>query len=319
MAVARFTKGVAVFAGLAFAGAAACNDVVSADTDGGGADGVDGSVPDARGSVPSLDGSANDAAIDVTPDGSTKGPLAFVFAGESNSGGIARNSDATVAELAARPSVRIMNLYSGTFAFEPLDIGFNNIVDHAGLSDNPTYVPHSPNDIVVHGMELGLANAVEAGAFAGVTSVYLIKTGQGGSQIAQWAAGGPFWAKFLERTNAAKATLPSNTRWVVWYSQGINDSNAGVSTATWKVDTTAHLQKIKAQLPGCQIILTEFQSMPGGAGYPAYNAAIRELVAADPALASIPSDNAGNDGAYHWSYAGYRNVVVPALVAKTKQ
>jgi hypothetical protein len=57
---------------------------------------------------------------------------------------------------------------------------------------------------------------------------------------------------------------------------------------------------------------------PGGAGFPTYNTAIRELVVADPTLSSIASDGAGNDGAYHWSYAGYRNVVVPALVAKTK-
>jgi hypothetical protein len=62
--------------------------------------------------------------------------------------------------------------------------------------------------------------------------------------------------------------------------------------------TRGQLAKIKAQLPGCQIILTEFQSIPGtGGGYPAYDTAIRELVTADPTLASVATDGAANDGA----------------------
>jgi Carbohydrate esterase, sialic acid-specific acetylesterase len=264
------------------------------------------------------DGSSADAMPDAGKDAAAPpGPLAFVFAGESNSGGVAPNRDATAAELAPRPAVQIMNLYSGTFAFEPLDIGFNNIIDHAGISTSPTYVPNPPHGILVHGMELGLANAVEAGRF-GQSRVYLIKTGQGGSKIAEWDAAGAYWSKFLQRTNAARAVLPANTRWVVWYSQGINDAIAGTPIAAWKAATVAHLAKIKSQLPGCQIILTEFQSMPANGGYPAVNAAIREIVAADTELASISTVGADTVDANHWSYAGYRNMVVPALITKTK-
>ncbi len=264
---------------------------------------------------------SQDAApvIDAAPDAvdaPPPGPLVFVLAGESNSGGIALNSEATEAELAPRPSVQIMDLYSGAFGFEPLDIGYNNVVDHEGLSNNTTYVP-SLHDIRIHGMELGLANAVEAGAF-GVTSVYLIKTGQGGSRIAQWNVGGTYWTKFLQRTDAAKLALPATARWVIWYSQGINDAVAGVPIAAWKAATVAHIAKLRAQLPGCQLIFTEFQSMPANAGYPAVNAAIRELVAADPTLASVDTTGAATDGANHWSYAGYRNTVVPAMVAATR-
>jgi hypothetical protein len=94
---------------------------------------------------------------------------------------------------------------------------------------------------------------------------------------------------------------------------------ANVPIAEWKTATIAHIAKIKAQLPNCQIIFTEFQSMPANGGYPAVNAAIREIVAADPDLASVSSLGAGTDGANHWSYAGYRNVVVPALVAATRR
>ena len=189
-------------------------------------------------------------------------------------------------------------------------------MDHAGLSTVATYVPVPPNTILVHGMELGLANAVEGRAFD-ASSVYLIKTGQGGSRIAEWGVDGVYWTKFLERTNAAKAKLPTNTRWVVWYSQGINDAIANVPIATWKAATVDHLQKIKAQLPGCRIVLTEFQSMPANGGYPAVNAAIEEIVRADPTLAAVPSAGVGTDGANHWSYAGFRNTVVPALARKS--
>ena len=260
-----------------------------------------------------------DASVDASPDAPPPPPpLVFVFAGESNSGGVARNVDALAAEVAPRPSVQIMDLYSGAFDFEPLDIGFNNLVDHNGISNNTAYVPNPPNDILVHGMELGLANAVEAGAFPGRTSVYLIKTGHGGSTIAQWNVGGVYWTKFLQRIDLAKAVLPADARWIVWYSQGINDAVGGVPIATWKTATALHLAKLEATLPGCQIIFTEFQSMPANGGYPAVNAAIRELVVADPALASVDTTGAAAQDGNHWSYAGYRNVVVPGMVAATR-
>jgi hypothetical protein len=128
-------------------------------------------LADAQDAVaPLSDARADSASVpDALPP--PRGPLALVFAGESNSGGIALNSEATPAELAPRPAVQIMNLYSGTFGFEPLRIGFNNVVDHEGLSTNPIYVPMPPNGILVHGMELGLTNAVEAGLFPGEVKV----------------------------------------------------------------------------------------------------------------------------------------------------
>ena len=52
-------------------------------------------------------------------------PFCFVFAGESNSGGFGLNKEANPAELAPRPTVQIMNLTSGKFEFENLQIGVN--------------------------------------------------------------------------------------------------------------------------------------------------------------------------------------------------
>jgi hypothetical protein len=273
-----------------------------------------------------VDGSEIDCvpqALDRSPTdpsnpGETLRPLVFVFAGESNAGGLGLNSDALPTELGVRDSVQILDLYSGDFDFEPLDIGFNNLIDHAGLSDNEWLVPNPPNDILVHGMELGLANAVEAGAFPGRTSVYLIKTGQGGSPIASWGVDGVYWTKFLERIAAAKRQLPGNARWIVWYSQGINDAYYDTPMDIWKETTVAHLSKLKAALPDCQIIFTEFQSMPAKGGYPKLNDAIREVVARDPALASVSTAGAATRDINHWSYAGLRDIVVPALVAATR-
>lgn len=54
--------------------------------------------------------------------------LVFVFTGESNSGGVAPNSEATAEELASTSSVQILN--NTTLKFEDLDIGTNNLLDH---------------------------------------------------------------------------------------------------------------------------------------------------------------------------------------------
>ncbi len=243
-------------------------------------------------------------------------PLAFVFAGESNSGGAAWNTDALPGETGVRSNVQIMNLYSGAFAFEDLNIGFNNLVDHAGMSDVPAWVPIPPNVILVHGWELGLANAVDAGELPGPSRVHLIKTGQGASRIADWGVGGTYWNKFLQRTDQGKARLPASTQWIVWYSQGANDVFDGTPVATWKAATIAHLDKIKAQLPGCIIVMTQFQS---NAYYsPAYQAAIEEIVAADPlVVTSVDTSGATTEPDGHWDYAGFRNVIVPNLLLET--
>lgn len=225
--------------------------------------------------------------------------LAFVFTGESNSGGIGANTDATGPEIAPRSSVQIMNLTSGNFLFENLDIGINNLRDHAGLSG---YYATS------HGFELELANLTEASAFTGLSQVYLVKTGQGGSLVSEWNIGSTYWTKYLQRTAAAKSQLPGTTQWVVWLSLGINDAISGTSVSTWKTAMIAHINKIKADLPDAIFIMTEFQSMPVGSGYPAYNTAIDEIAASEANVFSVNSTGAGTDGANHWSYAGLKTV-----------
>ena len=226
-------------------------------------------------------------------------PLVFVFTGESNSGGIGRNAEATAAEQAARPSVQIMNLTNGTFTFEPLLLGQNNLRDHAGLEG---YYAGC------HGLELGLANAVEAGSFAGRKQVYLVKTGNGGSKIEHWAPDqqSGCWKKFDQRLAAAKRQVPTNAQWVVWFSLGINDAIANTPIASWKQDTLAHLKRIKKELPGAPIVMTQFQSMKR---YAATDKTLAEIAAEEPGVFVVDSTGAGMEpDGNHWNYAGLKTV-----------
>lgn len=244
--------------------------------------------------------------VTATPAAITN--LHFVITGESNSGGIGLNSDATSGEIASRSSVQIMNLTSGNFEFENLDIGTNNLRDHDGLG---SYYDTS------HGFELQLANSTEAYAFPNITQVYLTKTGQGGSQVGQWNVGGAYWNKFLERIEEGEPQLPANRQTVVWLSLGINDSIAGVPTNTWKTAMVAHINKIKAELPNSIIVMTQFQSMSAGSGYPAYNAVMSEIAAEESFVYVVDSTGAGLRDGNHWNYAGLKSVT-NSMVTVTK-
>jgi len=227
----------------------------------------------------------------------TMPPLAFVLHGESNSGGIGLNADASAAERAPRPSVQILDLTDDRFVFEPLQLGVNNLRGHRRLE---------PYEGICHGLENALAQAVETDLFAPRRQVYLIKTGQGGSRIAQWEEGAAsgYWATFLRRVQAGKKQLPADTQWVIWFSLGINDGIDGTPIAKWKAATRSHLNRLKAELPGAPIVMTQFQSM----GYPEINQAIAEIAAEEDGVFAVDSTDAGLRDKNHWNYAGLKTV-----------
>jgi hypothetical protein len=238
------------------------------------------------------------ATASTTPNAISN--LSFVITGESNSGGIGLNSAATVGEIAPRSTVQILELTSGNFLFENLDIGTNNLRDHDGLGG---YYD------CCHGLELGLANSTEANAFPDNQQVYLIKTGQGGSQVSQWNYAGAYFTKFLQRTAAAKTQIPSNRKWVVWMSIGINDGISGTNITSFKSNITTYINNIKADLPGAIIIMTQFQSMPASSGYPTINTALADVAALEPNVYVVDTTTAtGTDGANHWTYSGLKTV-----------
>lgn len=242
------------------------------------------------------------AAPPATRPAAERRPLAFVFIGESNSGGLGRNVQATPGEMAPRPSVQILKLDDGPFAFEDLRLGVNNIKDHAGLDGFRA---------TCHGWENELANAVADGALPGYQRVYLVKAGQGGSRVAQWGERSDYWLKFAQRTDAARRQLGGEPQWVVWLSLGINDAIARTPIATWKTDVADYLRRIRQQLPGARIVMTRFESM----GYPAINQAIQEIVAAQQDVAAIDSTGATLADANHWDYRGLKTVTRRLLAA----
>lgn len=231
----------------------------------------------------------------------SRGLPLLIFAGESNAGGLAVNADATAPELAARSSVRILD--NTTLAWADLDVGTNNLVGHFGLPDNAT-----------HGLEIGLANTVDAGRWPNSPpQIYLVKTGQGGSVIAEWATGhsSGYWSTFLSRVNAAKGLLQTagvGVTPIVFYSQGINDALLGVPTpvATWKSQTIAHLAKIRSELGATTpIYMTRFAAPPLAASDTAYNVAMDEIAAADSYTKVLDTAALGIVNTHHWSYQGY--------------
>lgn len=173
-----------------------------------------------------------------------------VVAGESNSGGFAENSEATPHELSARAEVQIFNNTSEVF--EDLDVGTNNLIDHTGLTDNAT-----------HGIEIGLANAVEAGRLAD-DELFLVKSGQGGSKIAEWADGhaSGYRATLFDRVDTAVGLLDAameDYELVLFWTQGVNDNANGTNAATWQSATEAFFADFRTRYgANTKIVMTRF-------------------------------------------------------------
>jgi lysophospholipase L1-like esterase len=224
--------------------------------------------------------------------GKSADKLLVVINGESNSGGYALNSEATAAELAPRPAVLILNNET-LKAFEPLDIGTNNLLGHTGLAPSDT-----------HGFELMLAERAER-APAKNQPVYLVKTGHGGSTIAQWAPDGAYFQTFLKRIAAAKELLKEEeVRPVVLFSLGINDAIAGTKLEVWKPGVIVHFENLRKALGAeTPIVMTRF--MPN---YAAYNAAIEEICQTVPHTYSVNTLDAPLRDPNHWNYAGMKLV-----------
>lgn len=224
-------------------------------------------------------------------------PLVFVITGESNSGGLGLNDDATAEERGPRNSVLILDLEDADRRFVPLQLGRNNLRQHTRLERY---------EDTCHGLENQLANAAAAGRFPEHPQVYLVKTGHGGSTVAQWqpdAATG-YWNEFVARTNAVRRQLHREPQWVVWMSLGINDAIAGTPDEAWQAQVADHLRRIQRQLPEARIVLTEFQSM----GYPEINGRIRTLAAEIPGVASVDTTGIPLRDQNHWGYAGLKMV-----------
>lgn len=221
---------------------------------------------------------------------------AIVALGESNSGGPVLNTEATSAELLPRPGIKMLRV-DKTLAnpvsqyFESLQIGVNNNLSHNALNSS------------THGWERQLANDQASGVWPAGDTIYYIQTGQGGSRAAEWANPGiGYWGAAVARFNLAKAYYTANgisPVWIVWLSLGINDAVAGTDTTTWKTQMLDLINRIKTELPGVKIVLTELPSRP------TFNAKIRELANSESNVTFCGITGCALQDSNHWSYAGF--------------
>ena len=100
-------------------------------------------------------------------------------------------------------------------------------------------------------------------------------------------------------------------------SLGINDAISGTALTTWKTAMVDHINKIKADLPGAIIILTQFQSMTNQSGYATYNAIMSDIASEEANVYVVDSTGASLRDTNHWSYAGLKTVA-SSMVTVTK-
>jgi len=221
----------------------------------------------------------------------------IILAGESNSRGYGLNSDLSGAELNAR-NLLIWN--RETDVWEASDIDTNSFSVTPGTD---------------HGLEVGLANYDDYGAF-GSYDVRLLKAGSGGSHIRQWTGSSEtLRTQMFGWSDEAAAALPGDTiRYLFWWSQGINDS-IGTSypalTATeWKSQTIQFFGEVRTKYgPMVPIVCTELP-----ATYSAYNTALAEI--ATEMTGVYIADNSGAElrDTNHWSANGLKTLV-PRMLA----
>tara|TARA_R110000868_G_scaffold96457_3_gene265436 strand:+ start:3114 stop:5843 length:2730 start_codon:yes stop_codon:yes gene_type:complete len=240
----------------------------------------------------------------------TKRIPVIVYWGESNSGGYADNSDLAASKFAERPAVQIFN--NTTFNFESLILGYNGTTEHSSLTGPGILVS---SQYAYHGFEAGLANQVEGGEF-GSDFVYLVKLGQGGSKVSEWAVGGVYFETARKRLERVRDFLEeSNVEpWFVLHgSIGINDAGAGTATATFESSLIAILKTLWDVIGyRCPSTLTGLTT-----AYPTYATNFSNIASSykNVTIIDTTTANANLKDAEHWDYLGMELIADAQLAA----
>lgn len=218
-----------------------------------------------------------------------KKPL-FIITGESNSGGQVPVAGLSQNDLAVKQNVKILN--NQTLVFEPLQVGVNNTIGHFGLTNNTTF-----------GMELSLSGILSSQVIKS-TSAYLVKNGQGGSTISQWANGGSYWTTTEIRIDAVKESGKFNEMVpFIVLTLGINDAIARTQMSVWKPAVVDLISRWRSLLGKNAIVFaTKFQ--PPIAERAEINAALAEIAENDLRLVLIDSHLALIQDGNHWNKSG---------------
>ena len=224
----------------------------------------------------------------------------IIMNGESNSGGRAPNTSATAAEQLARTNTKILNNY--TLGFENLQIGVNNLMLHYLINPSPNTSEHS--------WELGIANSVDSGTLT--PPVYIVKTGQGGSYIADWAMTGStlrFWDTLTKRVDTANKLITAANRGYIprmylFYTLGINDAIANTDTAVWKTKVKSYFSNLRSRYGNLPIFITYIP-----VAYSNFNIKITEICREISDCYPIAtSDLALQADGNHWTYLSQKTI-----------
>ncbi len=211
---------------------------------------------------------------------------------ESNGPGYGVNSELSSAERLPRKA-RIYDLSK----MSPLIIGVNNFGTSA----------------TQHGWELQLSNGKDSGYF-GAKNLYLMKSSQGSTRVADWAVGGTLYNRMIDRLNnsiwlieAERNVSPGDSlRLWMLISLGINDMFAGLSSSSFKTALDAILDQLHTLYPTMKFVLTKFNQP----AYTSYNTTYDAIAAARSsyvytiydANAQLQGDNT------HWGTEGWKTM-----------
>jgi len=245
-------------------------------------------------------------AIKSAPSIAPRIPIPLlIMSGESNSGGLAPNSDLSESEQGPRPALKI--LHNSSLVFQSLEIGVNNMIAHTDITGGIYEDTHS--------WENGLANMATAQAISNPT--YLIKAGQGGSIISQWNNGGAYANTFNERADAAIALLGliGDNKFALLYSQGINDRQGSWNATTWKAATIARFAYLRTHYGMFPIVMTKFMPIVNND----INILIEEICAEVEHCYYVETDDL-DVIVYdiHWDYAGQKEIA-RRMIEKLKE
>lgn len=229
------------------------------------------------------------------PSSNAKVPVA-VFVGESNAEGRVLNSSATTAELLPNRNARIWNPEKGRL--DTLDIGTNNIWNYD--------VQFQTNKALWHGWELEYSQ--EATTRIGANPIYIVKSAQGGSTIAEWAAASFNYTTLTNRLDSTLTELKNNKKEGQIYfnfSIGINDATVVTSPATFSTNLQDLFNRLRTKYGSTTpVFITRI--MRTNASYQAIDDTIAEIALRDPYTWAITTSDASLIDANHWDYTGMK-------------
>lgn len=224
----------------------------------------------------------------------------ILIVGESNSGGIALNSDASSNELLPANDFRIFN-NDTALSFDKMQFGINNLIAHRGLESYFT---------TRHGMELGLLNYYKENHFR-AKRVLLLKFGQGGTRARHWIDNDTYidiqpWKVFWYRLKRLKSLISLKDYDIkILISLGINDGIDGTDPATFKTKYKQFMTNLRASVGvNAPIFATQIMST-----YSAINDKIVECNSEITNFNAVSVVGAGLQDSNHWNYSGFKLII----------